>query len=148
MSGAEGSEPRSEDGSGGEAPREPPPGSGDPNRIAEHVSEIAEHVSRLVRLRIARSGVRMSRVLFLAFGGVLLLLVCATTSLAGALYFVRGLNATLTEVLGGRAWLAELASGILLLAGMALLLVSVQAWSERRMLREFVKRHGRKPSGQ
>ncbi len=124
---------------------EPPAGDSreEPGRSASfHLAEIAGHLSRLARIRAARARLRMRRVVFLALGGSVLAIVATAAGLSGVHLLVRGLTAGLTEVADGRAWLAELASGLVILAGTALLLVSLQLWSERRLLRDLARRHG------
>lgn len=110
--------------------------------LSFHALEIAGRVSRLARVRAARARLRVSRTVFLVLGGIVLALVAAAASLAGVRLIVSGLTAGLTELAAGRTWLAELWSGLVLLALTALLLVWARAWSERRVLRDLERRHG------
>jgi len=115
--------------------------------FAAHVADIAAHVSRLARVRAARLSVRVSRTVFLALGGVVLATLCTAAGLAGVRLAVRGLTGALTAALDGRAWLAELSSGLVVLAGTALVVLAVQTWIERRILRSLRKRPGGTDAG-
>jgi hypothetical protein len=94
----------------------------------------------LAHVRAARYGLLLSRTVFLTLGGIVLAIVCTAASLAGVRLAVRGLTGALTTALDGRVWLAELWSGLVILAGTALLVVSIHAWLERRILRDLGKR--------
>jgi hypothetical protein len=115
-----------------------PPGELD--SLSAHVAEIAAQVARLARIRVARARLRARRTAFLVLGGIVLAIVAAAAALAGVRLVVSGLTAGLGELVAGRVWLAELWSGLLLLAGTAILLVLARSWSERRFLRDFLRR--------
>ncbi len=115
--------------------------------LSAHLTEIIGHLSRLARIRVMRVRLRTGRVVFLALSGILLALVTAAAALAGVRLVIRGVSAGLLEVVDGRVWLAELWSGLILLAGTGLLLVSVHSWSERRLLRGLRRRHGAGETG-
>lgn len=123
----------------GQSPREDA-ADGELHALSAHVAEIAGQVARLARIQVARTRLRARRLAFLALGGILLALVAAAAALAGVRLVVSGLTAGLGEVVGGRVWLAELWSGLLLLAVTAILLVSIRSWSERRLLRDLLRR--------
>ena len=116
--------------------------AGTARTFTAHAADIAAHVSRLAHVRAARLGLWVIRTVFLTLGGIVLAIVCAAASLAGVRLAVRGLTGALTAALDGRVWLAELWSGLAVLAGTALLVVSVHAWVERGILRDLKKRGG------
>ena len=116
--------------------------AGTARTFTAHAAEIAAQVSRLARVRAARLSLWVNRTVFLALGGIVLAIVLATACLAGVRLAVRGLTGTLTSALDGRVWLAELLSGLAILVGAALLVVSVHAWVERRILKDLKDRRG------
>lgn len=113
----------------------------DTDRLLAHLLEIADHVSRLILIGTTRAQLRVHRAACLALLGIALGLAATALVLAGARLLARGLTAGLTELLDGRIWLAELSSGLVLLAGTVLLILAVRSWSERRLLRRLVQRH-------
>jgi len=117
---------------------------GDVESLSGHVAEIAGQVARLVRIRAARARLRARQTAFLVMGGIVLALAAAAAALAGVRLFVSGLTAGLGELVDGRTWLAELWSGLLLLAGTGLALVWLQRWSERRLVRDLRGRNERR----
>lgn len=93
---------------------------------------------------MARGRVRLQHAVFLALGAVAFLSVAVAASLSGVQLFVRGLAAGLTRAFGGRVWLGELVSGVILLGATLLLFLALRAWSERRVLHELGELHGTK----
>jgi hypothetical protein len=126
------------------APSGAEPGGGRPHEelqsLAALATEIAGPVKRLARIRLARMRLRASRVAFLVLGGFALAVAATAAALAGVRLFVRGLTAGLGELADGRVWLAELWSGLLLLAGTAAVLVWIRSWLERRLVRDALGR--------
>lgn len=120
--------------------------AGTARTFTAHAAEIAAQVSRLAHVRAARFDLTVSRTVLLMLGGLVLAIVCAAASLAGVRLAVRGLTGALTSALDGRVWLAELCSGLVVLACTALLLVSVHAAVERRIVRNLERRRGRDES--
>lgn len=127
----------------GERPRD----DGELDTLTAHVAAIAGQVARLVRIRVARTRLRAHRLAFLALGGIVLALAAAATTLAAVRLVVRGLTAGVVELVDGRVWLAELWTGLLLLAVTAILLVSIRSWSERRLLRDLLRRNKKQGQG-
>lgn len=110
--------------------------------FSRHFAEIAGSVSRLGHLRAARWQVRAGQLVAAGFLGLTLAVVTAATGLAGVWLIFRGLPRTLTGLLGGREGLAELLGGVILLGGVVLLVLALQRWSERRILRRLEDRDG------
>lgn len=113
--------------------------------VTRLLGEIAEQLSRLARVRVARARLRARRVAFLVLGGIVLAVVAGALALAGVRLFVGGLTAGMSELVDGPVWLAELWSGLLLLAGTTALLVLLRTWSERLVLRDLLRRNRRRP---
>jgi len=108
--------------------------------LFRHVADIASHASRLTQLRVARWQVRASWAVSAAILGLILLLVTTATGLAGVWLVFRGLPATLTELTGVGPGVADLVSGLALLAGIAVFVLAARSWGERRILRELEER--------
>lgn len=126
---------------GGRSNGAPP---GDVGSLSGHVAEIAAAVARLVRIRAARARLRAHRTAFLVLGGAVLAFAAAAAALAGVRLIVSGLTAGLGELVHGQTWLAELWSGLLILAGTGIALVWLRGWSERRVLRDLRRRGERR----
>ncbi|MCY2959074.1 MAG: hypothetical protein NTY35_02825 [Planctomycetota bacterium] len=105
--------------------------------LFRHVTEITGHASRLAQLRVARWKVRATWAVSAVLLGLIVVVVAIATGLAGVWLVFRGLPATLTELLGGRAGLADLLSGLILLAGIGSFVLAARSWSERRILRDL-----------
>lgn len=119
--------------------------SAEHDEASTHVAVIVARIVRLARIQVARARLHAQRMVFLVLGGIVLALVAAVAAWSGARLLVGGLTAGLTELLDGRVWLAELCSGLLLLAGTAAGLVAVRSWSERRILRDHLERGNDEP---
>lgn len=72
--------------------------------------------------------------------GLILMVVTIAAGLAGVWLVFRGLPATLTEVTGVGPGVADLVSGLVLLASIAVFVLAARSWSERRILREIEER--------
>jgi hypothetical protein len=117
---------------------------GDAGSISGHVAEIAAEIARLVRIRAARARLRANQTAFLVLGGVALAFAAAAAALAGVRLIESGLTAGLGELVHGRTWLAELWSGLVILAGTGIALVWLRGWSDRRILRHLRRRRERR----
>ena len=112
---------------------------GESGSANDQLFEIVGQLARLARIRIARTRLHTRRKAFLVFGVGLLALVAGAISLAGVRLFVGGLSQGLRELVADdRLWLAELWTGLLLLAGTGIVLVTAWRIAERRVLREHL----------
>ncbi len=105
--------------------------------LSRHFAEITGHASRLAHLRAARFELKVSQTITGVFLGLTLAMMTMVLGLAGVWLVFRGLPATLAQLLGGRVWLADLLSGLILVSGVVVLVLAVQKWSERRILRKL-----------
>ncbi len=124
---------------GGELDEAPERDSGEEwfQLLSRHFAVITGHASRLAHLRAARFELKASQAVTGVFLGLTLALMTMAAGLGGVWLVFRGLPATLAKLLGGRAWLADLLSGLILVSGVVLLVLATQKWSERRILRKL-----------
>jgi hypothetical protein len=115
-------------------------GATPPAPFSAHVAEIAALVERLARIRAARWRLHTLQLGLLVPAALVLVVVAVALGLAGVGLFVGGLSAGLSELWPTRPWLADLVTGLLLLAGCGLLFAGVRAVGERRVLARL-RRH-------
>lgn len=120
----------------GETP-EKPAGDESVQLLFRHLAEITSHAARLSRLRAARWKIRTTWAVSAALLGLIATLVVIATALAGVWLVFRGLPPTLALVLGGNEGIADLASGLILLAGIGAIVLIVRSRIERSILREL-----------
>ena len=105
--------------------------------LTRHFAEITGHAARLAHLRAARREFKATQLITGVFLGLTLAMMTMAVGLAGVWLVFLGLPATLTQMLGGRDWMADLLSGFILVSAVVVLLLAVQKWSERRILRKL-----------
>lgn len=107
----------------------------------DHVAGIAGHVSRLMHIWALRARVRTQRLVVLVLAAVVAGIALCVFSFQAARLVVSGLTQGIAELAGGRAWVGELAAGVLILCGIAASLLAIRGWSERRLLKGLGSRH-------
>jgi hypothetical protein len=106
-----------------------------------HFGAIARDVRTLVDVGSEKARDRLRRARWGLVRWVVLGLLGAGVAVGGTVYFVRGLAGALATLLGGRTWLGELATGVLLLVSIVVGVRIARALDERgelqRLRREF-----------
>ena len=119
--------------------------------LFRHVSEAARHVRTLASVSTEQARLRLRRARTRILWTLLFALVVATILVSGAVFFARGLAASLAVLFGQRAWLGELVAGLVLLAlagaGLALALAREERAELARLRRKYAhderqERHG------
>ncbi len=113
------------------------PGDESLQLLFRHLAEITSHASRLSRLRAARWKIRTTWAVSAVLLGLIATLVVIATALAGVWLVFRGLPPTLALVLGGNEGLADLVSGLILLAGIGAFVLIVRSRIERGILHDL-----------
>lgn len=111
------------------------------SRVVEHLADGARHVRTLLSLGSERARLRLRRARWKLVRALLATLLGAALVVSGALYFARGLAATLAASFGARPWLGELTAGLLLLALVAGGLALVMALEERREIARLRRKY-------
>lgn len=111
------------------------PASGeDPKRafgdIGAQFAELKDYASLLVATQVDRVKASARRAVLFAVAGILGLILLCVTVAAGAIRLFQGVAAGLAELFGGRVWLADLLTGVLLLALVATVIgLALTTWS-------------------
>jgi hypothetical protein len=104
-------------------------------------SELRDYVAFYVRTRIDRLKLSLRDLLFFAAISLTALLLGAALCVTAVVIFCRGIAEGLTELFGGRAWLGDLVTGLLLLGliigGGAIALKKFAGTSKNRTVREY-----------
>lgn len=126
---------------GDEAPAEASHEAREWEPFAVHAAEIAGHVNRLTQIWALRARLRTQRLVVLVLAGVVGAVTFAVFAFQAARLVVRGLTAGLSELAGGRAWVGELGSGLMLFAILLGSLLWIRSAGERRLLKGLPPRH-------
>ena len=117
------------------------------SRLLSDLGEAGTHMRTLLLVRAERRKLLLRRLAQRAIMGVVALLALGPLLLAGVAYAVVGWSQLLHELSGGRNWLANLATGLSILA-----LVAASAWwlrrrARRKSLESFEEAMGRIAAG-
>ncbi|MEY2746952.1 MAG: hypothetical protein RL112_1994 [Planctomycetota bacterium] len=116
-------------------------------RLLSGLGEAGTHMRTLLQVRAERRKLLLRRLAQRAIMGVVALLALGPLLLAGVAYAVVGWSQLLHELSGGRDWLANLATGLSILA----LVVGCAWWlrlrARRRALESFEEAMGRIAAG-
>jgi uncharacterized membrane protein len=126
-------------GTGADAARAHPAPAGDekvdPLESAfANLCAIGENMRRLLVLRAERRRLRIRKWILAGITLALVLIALIPLVIAGVNRLVTGMAEGFASLFGGRSWLGDLTTGVVILGGLALFVLAIRSWLARKGL--------------